>query len=81
MSYYLNQIPIMLMALPVILISLSVHEASHGYAAYKLGDPTAKKSWQTYLKSNEAYQSLWIYCHALLQSRLGKSRADKSKKF
>ena len=42
MSYYLNQIPIMLMALPVILISLSVHEASHGYAAYKLGDPTAK---------------------------------------
>lgn len=32
----------MLLALPAILISLSVHEASHGLAAYKLGDPTAK---------------------------------------
>ncbi len=32
----------MILALPAILLSLSVHEASHGYAAYKLGDPTAK---------------------------------------
>lgn len=31
-----------LITLPVILISLSVHELCHGYAAYKLGDPTAK---------------------------------------
>ena len=31
-----------LLCLPIILISLSVHEAAHGYAAYKLGDPTAK---------------------------------------
>ncbi|MBR2635322.1 MAG: site-2 protease family protein [Clostridia bacterium] len=31
-----------LMTLPVILISLSVHELCHGYAAYRLGDPTAK---------------------------------------
>ncbi|MDP4119403.1 MAG: site-2 protease family protein [Bacillota bacterium] len=28
--------------LPIILLSLSVHELSHGYAAYKLGDNTAK---------------------------------------
>ena len=26
----------------VVLISLSIHEFAHGYAAYKLGDPTAK---------------------------------------
>ena len=26
----------------VVLIALTVHEFSHGYAAYKLGDPTAK---------------------------------------
>ena len=32
----------LLLCLPIILISLSVHEAAHGYAAYKLGDPTAK---------------------------------------
>ena len=28
--------------IPVALLSLSIHEFSHGYAAYKLGDPTAK---------------------------------------
>ena len=32
----------LLLALPVVLISLPVHETAHGYAAYKLGDPTAK---------------------------------------
>ena len=32
---------IVLMIVPV-LFSLSVHEACHGYAAYALGDPTAK---------------------------------------
>lgn len=28
--------------IPVILLSISFHEYSHGYIAYKLGDPTAK---------------------------------------
>lgn len=32
----------LLLTLPVILITLSVHELSHGYVANKLGDPTAK---------------------------------------
>lgn len=32
----------LLLRLPIILLALSVHEAAHGYAAYKLGDPTAK---------------------------------------
>jgi len=31
-----------LLMVPVLLISLTVHEFSHGYIAYKLGDPTAK---------------------------------------
>lgn len=31
-----------LMAVPIFLFSLTVHEFSHGYIAYKLGDPTAK---------------------------------------
>ena len=31
-----------LMALPIILFSLSLHEAAHAYVAYKLGDPTAR---------------------------------------
>ena len=32
----------LLVALPVVLFALTVHEVSHGYAAYKLGDPTAR---------------------------------------
>ncbi len=33
---------ILLLTIPTVLISLSVHEFAHGYVAYKLGDPTAK---------------------------------------
>ena len=32
----------LILSLPVILLALSVHEASHGFVANKLGDPTAK---------------------------------------
>jgi Zn-dependent protease len=32
----------LLVSLPVVLFSLSVHEASHALVAYKLGDPTAR---------------------------------------
>lgn len=32
----------MLLFVIIVLISLTVHEFAHGYAAYKLGDPTAK---------------------------------------
>ncbi|MBQ8207680.1 MAG: site-2 protease family protein [Clostridia bacterium] len=32
----------LLLSIPVILFSLSFHEAAHGYIAYKMGDPTAK---------------------------------------
>lgn len=32
----------MLLSLPVILLSLSLHETAHGYAAWRLGDPTAR---------------------------------------
>ena len=38
----MNNIPQMLLMLPAILLSLSVHEAAHGLVAYKLGDPTAR---------------------------------------
>lgn len=42
LSNFLNEIPQMLLMLPAILLSLSVHEAAHGLVAYKMGDPTAK---------------------------------------
>ncbi len=33
----------LLICVPVVLISLTFHECAHGFAAYKLGDPTAKQ--------------------------------------
>lgn len=38
----INQIQWILFAIPSILIASSVHEFAHAWAAYKLGDPTAK---------------------------------------
>ena len=39
---FLSDILFMLLSLPVMLVALSTHESAHGYAAYKLGDPTAR---------------------------------------
>ncbi len=33
---------VFLMWIPIILLSLSLHESAHAYVAYKLGDPTAR---------------------------------------
>ena len=38
----LSDILLVLLSMPVMLMALSVHESAHGYAAYKLGDPTAR---------------------------------------
>lgn len=32
----------LLLGIPALLLAISVHEFAHGYAAYRLGDPTAK---------------------------------------
>ena len=39
---FIAELPLMLLSLPMILLALSIHEASHGFVAYKLGDPTAR---------------------------------------
>ena len=39
---FLSDILMMLLSLPVMLIALATHESAHGFAAYKLGDPTAR---------------------------------------
>ena len=38
LDYIIN----LLLCLPIMFLSLSLHETAHGFAAYKLGDPTAK---------------------------------------
>ena len=37
-----NYIQRLIISAPPILLALTVHECSHAYTAYKLGDPTAK---------------------------------------
>lgn len=39
---FMRELPLYLLSLPVVLMALSIHESAHGYAAYKLGDPTAR---------------------------------------
>jgi len=42
MTYLLNDILSFLVVLPAIIIALTFHELAHGYAAYRLGDSTAR---------------------------------------
>ncbi len=42
LSGYLSNLPILLMRIPVMLLALTAHEAAHGWAAYQLGDSTAR---------------------------------------
>lgn len=44
LSNVMSNLPVYLMRIPVILLSLTVHETAHGWIAYKLGDPTARSS-------------------------------------
>ena len=39
---FLQDLPLYLLSLPVLLMAFSIHETAHGYIAYKLGDPTAR---------------------------------------
>ena len=41
-SNFFRDLPMYLLSLPVLLMAFSIHESAHGYAAYKLGDPTAR---------------------------------------
>ena len=41
LSNIIANLPVYLMRIPVLLLALTVHETAHGYAAYRLGDPTA----------------------------------------
>ena len=39
---FISDLPMYLLSLPVILLSLSLHECAHGFIALKFGDPTAR---------------------------------------
>ncbi len=55
----------MLLSLPIILLALSVHETAHGYAAYRLGDPTAKNMGRLTLNPFKHFHPLGFLCMLL----------------
>lgn len=52
----------LLVSIPGMLLCLSVHEASHGWAAYALGDPTAKNAGRLTLDPVRHLDPLGVIC-------------------
>ncbi len=57
-----RELPLYLLSMPVILIALSVHESAHGYAAWKLGDPTARNLGRITLNPIKHFDLLGFLC-------------------
>src|SRR6056297_1210925 len=60
----------LILVIPVLLISLSIHEYSHGYVSYKLGDPTPKANGRLTLNPI-AHLSLMGSLVLLITRRIG----------
>ena len=56
----------LLLTLPVILFALTIHEASHGYVAYKCGDPTAKNLGRLTLNPFKHLDPIGFLCMMLV---------------
>ena len=55
----------LLLSLPIVFIALSVHETAHGWAAYKLGDPTAHNLGRLTLNPAKHIDPLGFICMLL----------------
>ena len=55
-----------LLTLPIILLSLSLHETAHGFAAWKLGDPTARSLGRLTLNPLKHLNPLGTLCMLLV---------------
>ena len=55
-----------LMRIPAVLIAISVHEAAHGYASYKLGDPTAKLMGRVTINPLKHFDIFGVICMLLV---------------
>lgn len=51
-----------ILSLPALLIALTFHEYAHGYAAYKMGDPTAKYSGRLSLNPKDHMDFFGTIC-------------------
>ena len=55
----------LLLSLPIVLIALCVHETAHGFAAYKLGDPTARNLGRLTLNPIKHLDPIGFLCMVL----------------
>ncbi len=68
-SSFIRDLPTYLLMMPVLLMAFSVHESAHGYAAYKLGDPTARNFGRITLNPAKHIDILGFIC--MLVARIG----------
>ncbi len=64
-SNFISQIPMYLLSLPVILLSISLHETSHGFVAYKCGDNTARSLGRLTLNPLKHIDPIGFLCMVL----------------
>ncbi len=64
---FLSELPRYLLSLPVLLLAFSVHETAHGYAAYKLGDPTARSLGRLTLNPVKHIDPIGFICMMLFR--------------
>lgn len=64
---FINRLPSLLLSLPIVLLALSVHEAAHGYAAYRLGDPTARNLGRLTLNPLKHLDPMGFLCMLLFR--------------
>lgn len=56
-----------LLRIPIVLLSLSIHEVAHGYVAYKLGDPTARNLGRLSLNPIKHLDPIGAICMVLFR--------------
>lgn len=52
----------LLLMIPVVMLSLSVHESAHGYVSYKMGDPTARNLGRITLNPLKHFDLIGFIC-------------------
>lgn len=62
---FISDLPMYLLSLPIVLLSLSVHECCHGYVALKLGDPTARNFGRLTLNPLKHIDPIGFICMVL----------------
>lgn len=61
-NYLILTVILMLLSLPIILLSLALHEAAHAFAAYRMGDRTARNMGRLTLNPAKHLDPLGALC-------------------